>query len=155
MRHPFAVWDTLDIVFRPAVLSDSAQLLNWRNDPETRGASINTDEVPFDAHVAWLARSLKMESRRIYIAELNGWAVGTVRTDFVGGAAELSWTVSPAFRGYGIGSAMVAQFAAQADTELVAHVKVENKRSQRVAVRAGFVREAQEGGLLRYRRGSP
>lgn len=156
MRHSYAELNTLDVVFRPACLSDSGLLLKWRNDPATRMASLETEAVPFDEHVAWLTRSLAMDLRRIYIAEISGWAVGTIRTDVRVDVdfelTELSWTVSPDFRGYGIGTAMVSQFVARLPGHLVAQVKHVNEASQRIALKAGFSRTQIHDGLVQFER---
>ncbi|NBR90917.1 MAG: N-acetyltransferase, partial [Rhodobacteraceae bacterium] len=33
-------------------------LLDWRNDPTTRGASLSTEEITFEVHGAWYTEAL-------------------------------------------------------------------------------------------------
>jgi len=59
-------------------MDDAGVLLAWRNDPDTRAASHNSDKVDLQNHLAWLESSLaKPEMRQLWIAELDNLAVGT------------------------------------------------------------------------------
>jgi len=49
---------TEQVNLRPVTMADAEDLLVWRNDPETRHASHNTDEILLDRHLAWLEASL-------------------------------------------------------------------------------------------------
>ncbi len=91
------------IKLRPATIQDADLLLEWRNDPETRSASHKTAVVQREEHISWLLKTLDNPSRRLLIAEENEVPVGTVRADFSDGVYELSWTVAPDARGYGVG----------------------------------------------------
>lgn len=125
------------IEFRPARFDDAETLFKWRNDPETRANSVNTDEIPWPDHAAWMERSLADQRRRIYIAEKNGSPVGTVRVDY-GLEIELSWTVAPEHRGNGIGKLLV-QNAPLPEEPIIARIKPGNIASQKIAAAAGFV----------------
>ncbi|MEK7556421.1 MAG: GNAT family N-acetyltransferase, partial [Patescibacteria group bacterium] len=102
---------------RLAELTDARLLLDWRNDPETRGQSVNTDEVAWADHWAWLERALENPYRSLWIAEQDLVPVGTVRFDFDPAEDperwELSWTVAPEVRGRGVG-ALIVETAVQA-----------------------------------------
>ncbi|MBU1296152.1 MAG: GNAT family N-acetyltransferase [Gammaproteobacteria bacterium] len=141
---------------RPAEMKDAETLFVWRNDPETRKASRNSDEVIFESHLAWLDSSLSNTSKRLlWIAEVNGVAVGTCRADRVENAWELSWTVAPEARGKGFAHQMLSKLVHYFDEPLVALVKVGNIASMKVAERAGFVLKQdteQEGDILLYTR---
>lgn len=135
---------------RPANSEDSATLLAWRNDPQTRDQSINADAVLPAAHEAWLLQSLASASRVLLIAETDGVPVGTVRLD-KGAETELSWTVAPDWRGKGIGQAMIALAVRCIDSPIVARIKSANVPSQRIAARAGFVLR-QDGAVQIWER---
>jgi RimJ/RimL family protein N-acetyltransferase len=130
---------------RPATLDDAALLLEWRNDLLTREASVNTEPVSWDSHVAWLRASLGNPRRKLLIAEIER-PVGTVRIDY-GEETELSWTVAPDARGRRLGKAMV--LAAVPEGQVIAHIKHDNVASQRIAEAAGF-RLARGGDLQRW-----
>lgn len=144
--------DTMRLRLRPATLDDAGLLLAWRNEPSTRAASHDGSPIGIDQHLRWLEASLADASRELYIAECDGVAVGTVRTDRDGQERILSWTVSPAKRGCGIGKAMVRLLAETIADPIRAEIRSGNTASIRIAEAAGlrFVRE--QGGILHYRR---
>jgi RimJ/RimL family protein N-acetyltransferase len=118
---------------RPAKFSDASLLFNWRNDPLTRLASVNTSPVLWAEHIAWLARTIGNPDRTLLVAEVDdGLPVGTVRIDQDN---EMSWTVAPEHRrkGYGVGMVRMAT-----PNEASAWIKSENVASQKIAQAAGF-----------------
>jgi RimJ/RimL family protein N-acetyltransferase len=141
------------IQLRSATMADAHHLLAWRNDPETRLASHNTDEIRLEDHLAWLESSLsKPEQRRLWVAELNGMPVGTCRADKMSDAWELSWTVAPETRGQGVAYKMLFALIDVFPEPLAAQVKVGNTPSMKVAERLGFLLEKEHDGVLFYRR---
>lgn len=120
---------------RAATLEDAETLLSWRNDAQTRAASVSRDPVSSDAHIRWLNACLADPTQRLLVAEIDA-PVGTVRLQY-GTRIEMSWTVSPAARGQGIGQRMVR--AACPDGIVMARIRRENIPSQRIAAAAGLV----------------
>lgn len=116
---------------RPASMDDADLLLDWRNDPLTRAMSFSAEPVPLADHLAWLARNLS--TIRIAVANpvagcavAGGFSVGTVRIH----AGQVSYTVAPAHRGVGFGTAIIR--AVMADLPLHALVKRVNVISCKV-----------------------
>ena len=140
------------IKLRPATLQDADLLFAWRNDPETRDASHNSESVRTDEHLAWLESTLNNERRKLFIAEEDDSPVGTVRADFVDGEHELSWTVAPSARGRGVAKRMVSLLAGQILTPIRAEVKPGNKASARIAEYAGLKFSEEVDGVLHFRR---
>ena len=140
------------IEFRRATHTDGYRLFDWRNDPQTRAASLNTEPVLLHRHLDWLHTTLLRPDRQIFIAELDRVPVGTVRADCVADGVELSWTVAPEYRGRGLGTRMVRQFAASFECALIAIIKAENLASQRIAQAAGLACSQEIGGLMHFRR---
>ena len=141
-----------EITLRPATMNDVDIILEWRNDPQTRKASHNTDEVQLDDHISWLSLTLSNPNRKLYVAEENGSPVGTVRADFSGNVWELSWTVSPRARGRRVGKRMVAELAKQISEPIRAEVKKANISSALIAEHAGMEFEREIEGILHYKR---
>lgn len=136
---------------RSAEMADAERLLEWRNDPTTREASHNQDVISLDVHIEWLSNSLnKPDQRQLWIAEIDGVAVGTCRADRVENAWELSWTVAPEVRGKGVAYQMLSKLVRSFDESLVAQIKADNFGSLKVAERVGFVLDKQEGTVLFY-----
>lgn len=119
---------------RKATIEDAKLLFDWRNDPETRQVSRDTSELVWDSHIGWLTRRLQCEDHGLYIAEVDGIPVGTVRIDH----DEISYTVAPEQRQKGVGEAMLVE-AKRAFGRKVAEVKRENVASMKVAERAGHI----------------
>ena len=144
---------------RPADMKDAETLFMWRNDPETRKASHNSDEVIFESHLVWLDASLSNPSKRLlWIAEVDGVAIGTCRADKVEDSWELSWTIAPEARGKGFAHQMLSKLVRYFDEPLLAEVKADNIASIKVAERSGFVLKRsgnKDGNTLIYSRQPP
>ncbi len=95
---------------------------------------------------------LENENRKLYVAEIDGVPVGTVRVDSEKYGYELSWTVSPMMRGSGIGKEMVSQLAKGISEPVRAEIKSGNIASIRIAEGAGLIFEREEEGVLYYHR---
>lgn len=131
-------------------------LLEWRNDPETRKASHNTERVHCDDHYSWLASVLISPNCRLAVAKVGDVPVGTVRADLGGGGWKMSWTVAPCARRRGIGKRMVTLLTRELSEPVWAEVKIGNQASARIAEHVGMKLSGIADGVLHYRRtGSP
>lgn len=119
---------------RKATIEDAKLLFDWRNDQRTREMSRDTLELAWENHVSWLATRLQRDDHGVYIAEINGLPVGTIRIDH----DEISYTVAPEQRRKGVGEAMLLE-AKKAFGQKVAEVKRENMASVKIAERAGHI----------------
>lgn len=144
--------NTDQLLLRPATADDAARLLAWRNDPVTRKWSHNSEEIDFDDHVRWLANTLQRTDRRIFIAEIDGVAVGTTRADFDGSAWELSWTVAPEARGRGLAGVMVRLLANTMHEPIRAEVRNGNIASEKIALGAGMQFAREVDGVKHFER---
>src|SRR5687767_3576517 len=138
------------ILLRPATLADALLLYTWRNDPQTRFESHNQDVIEFKSHLHWLENSLQVKNRQIYIAEIDKVPIGTIRSDYDKGFYELSWTISPAYRGKGFGKQMVALLAKQIRGPIRAEIKIGNLASRRIAKACEMKFDAQKNGIMYY-----
>lgn len=145
------------VTLRPATFEDAGRLLSWRNDPATRNASFNRDEVVLADHETWLREKLADAGCRFWIAEVDGAAIGQTRLDVnASGIGEISFSVAPDMRGRGIGTALLRAVVSQANDDpaiaaLVARVREDNAASVAAFVRAGFqVVEDEESGEHRF-----
>ena len=118
--------------FRLANLDDARLLYEWRNDPQTRASSINSEPIAWDTHVAWLARRLDRDEPHLYLAEVDGVLVGTFRLD----GDEISYSIAPDSRGKGLAQQMLAM-ASERFGAKIALVKKSNAASARAAEKAG------------------
>lgn len=122
---------------------DADRLLAWANDPAARQASFRSDAIPREGHLAWFARLLGDPHSRIWIGEIDGQPVGTVRLTREGAAATVSIAVAPEARGRGTGRRLLTDLAGWAVATgfartLVAWVKDANPASLRLFSGCGW-----------------
>lgn len=127
---------------RPATRGDARVLHRWRNDGETRAASLSSAAVPWGEHVAWLDRSLGSPDTRLLVGELEGAPIGVVRIDRNGESATISVTVAPEARSRGLATPLIragVQAAAALGVErVIALIRRENTASISAFQAAGF-----------------
>ena len=145
------------VKLRPAAMVDCQRIWVWRNDPETRAASFDTAEIPWDEHQRWFSASLERPDRRIYLITVEDRPQGVARLDVVGSEAAVSIHLAPEARGRGIGTAVLQELARSALAErdvrrLVASVKVDNLPSRGAFANAGFTNVATVDGVVTLER---
>ena len=139
----------MNVTLRLARSDDIPRLFRWRNDPLTRAMSRSPEEIDYATHTAWVARALAYEDVALFIGDSardGQWvSVGTTRLDLhpSPGAAEVSITVAPAWRGRGIATSLLAatlQYGRErlGVTRFEAVIHWNNVRSHRLFARAGF-----------------
>ncbi len=138
---------------------DTKLLFDWANDVETRENSFNTSPIPWSVHEKWFEDRMQCEGTRIYVAQDGqGNYVGQIRFERIEDHAVVGFSIDKAFRGKGLGTAMLnkgceAIFAEWKDTAFVlCKVKRHNERSRRACIKANFVEEDTGGDFLIYRR---
>jgi RimJ/RimL family protein N-acetyltransferase len=134
---------------REATADDARLLFQWRNDPQTRAASLDSEPVAWEDHVGWLDRVLADPARALYVADDDRGALGTVRLDAGDGAAVVSITIAPDRRGEGLATPLVAAACERAGGPVVAIIKPTNTPSIRAFEQAGFRRSGTEDDALR------
>jgi len=138
------------MILRLATVDDAEILQKWRNDPETRSASLNSEVLLWPEHVRWLEASLKSRTRSIYVAEIENTPIGTIRTDLSDEFCELSWTVAPKVRGKGFGKKMVKMAANQIDGAICSKIRSTNGASQSIAMNAGMSFSFETDGVMHW-----
>ncbi len=97
------------------------------------------EEISARQHKSWMEST----TDRIFVAEENGVAVGTVRFVRHPHELEVGLVVAPEFRGRGYAALMLDLAKAEAWRPLVAYVREDNARSLAAFARAGFKRDDQ------------
>jgi RimJ/RimL family protein N-acetyltransferase len=142
---------TPQVVLRPASMEDAELLFDWRNDPATRAASRETAPLVFAKHLGWLRRCLRDDGCKLFVVHSDSKPVGTVRAERGPAGWRISWTVAPAYRGMGYGSAMVQALVRMLAGRVHAEIRKGNDRSTRIAESAGMRFEREVDGLLHYK----
>jgi RimJ/RimL family protein N-acetyltransferase len=145
------------LIIRRAVPDDAERLWQWRNDPETRRASRNTDEVPLEQHMRWFEGGLSRKDRVLLIAEADGEPVGTVRFDMRDDDyLEVSINVAPQARGKKMSAACLGEACnfvlAHGPIGFHAAIRHDNAASIRIFRQCGFVDFGREDGFVLLRR---
>lgn len=143
----------IELELRPATADDAGTLLAWRNDPDTRRASVSKGAVTEAEHGQWLARTLDSKERALFVALQGGSPIGTLRLDRVAGETwEVSITVAPEVRGKKLAAPMLRALEDVARERgaqlLVARLRPDNVPSRAAFERAGyyaFVRKTVDG----------
>lgn len=120
------------MIVRPVTVSDAKLLYEWRNDPLTIAMSKKAEPLEWSAHIDWLTRRLSQPEPHLYVAEIDGIPVGTIRLD----DGQVSYTTAPAMRGMGVATRML-QWSHSTFGPLTAEIKPENGPSLAAARRAG------------------
>ena len=138
---------------RLATIEDAQLLLSWRNDSNTIANSKVSHRVNLSDHLIWLKSSIENPNRELYIAELDGKSVGTVRVDYCHESqyCELSWTIAPNSRGQGLGKSMVGLMACKIDYQIFAEIKQGNIESARIAESVGMQLKCTENCIMYWR----
>jgi UDP-2,4-diacetamido-2,4,6-trideoxy-beta-L-altropyranose hydrolase len=132
------------ITVRAAQPSDSGRLHEWRNHPEVRAVSHNSDPIDRAAHEKWFASTLADADRHLLVGEDGAQPVGVVRFDVRGAEVEVSIYLAPDRAGEGNGTELLqaaeswlAANRPQA-TRLVAQVLGGNLRSHGLFEACGY-----------------
>ncbi len=148
------------VSLRRARDDDEERLLEWRNDAEAVRFSVTGHPVAVEDHARWFATRRHDPRVHLWIAEVDGTPVGQVRVDGdIDDVGVVSVAVAPAYRGRGIGSAvlraMVATVIAEKPVRMLrALVHPDNVQSVRAFEKAGFTTTpATQDGFSVFERG--
>ena len=119
--------------------SDWKILLEWRNDKITRQNSFNSELVSESEHREYIKNAIASSDRKLFILEYNGILVGTIREDRLEqDEYELSYTISPVYRGKRIGQIMINLYLIDQRGSFICEVKEENMSSIKMIEKLGF-----------------
>ena len=119
--------------------SDWKVLLEWRNDKITRQNSFNSDLVSVSEHKEYIKNTINNPNRTLFILEYNEIPVGTIRADRLEkDELELSYTISPMYRGKKIGQIMMSLYLIDTEGSFLCEVKEENISSIKMIEKLGF-----------------
>ena len=124
---------------REITQSDWKVLLEWRNDKNTRQNSFNSDLISVGEHKEFIKNTITNANRTQFILEYNEIPVGSIREDKLGkDEFELSYTISPMYRGKKIGQIMMSLYLIERKGSFLCEVKEENVPSIKMIEKLGF-----------------
>src|SRR5438552_812493 len=95
---------TDEIMLRFATDMDAKDVFLWRNSPETRKYSFNSQAIKWEDHWQWFTNTLQQKDRFILIGEIQQEAIGVLRYDIHEEEAEVGIYLLPKLHGKGLGS---------------------------------------------------
>lgn len=142
------------LYLRPATMEDSANLLAWRNDPETCANSRNTAAISPKRHNLWMEINVRFgyPTRIILIAE-TGDNVPVGVLDFAASDPMMksyivSITIAPKMRGRGYGKEALALGVKRMTARMLkAEIRSENVASRSIFRACGFKHVNQVKGF--------
>ncbi|WP_377468994.1 UDP-2,4-diacetamido-2,4,6-trideoxy-beta-L-altropyranose hydrolase [Pontibacter silvestris] len=132
------------LTVRNAIKDDLLLLFNWANDPEVRKRSFNKTPIPFDSHSIWFEAKLQDRNTFLYVAEVNSEPAAHIRFEISDNEAIISYLISSAFRGKGLGHTVLLKGIKKLQQQLpqslqiVGFVQKDNVASIRAFEKAGF-----------------
>jgi spore coat polysaccharide biosynthesis protein SpsF len=131
------------VSLRPAYPHDAAFVLETRSDRDALRFSASGCAISPADHARWFAARLDSPGHPMWIGEVGGARVGSVRLDVRSGVGEIGLAVSPEMRGRGFGRGLLVALLEQVRneqqvTELVARVHSANAASMRAFCGIGF-----------------
>ena len=93
----------MSIYLRKATIEDARDILSWRNDPTTRENSFSTGEIDIDTHMKWFQNKINHDDCLMLVMMEEDVKLGHIRVDISNHIGEVSYMISPVFRGNGYG----------------------------------------------------
>jgi len=152
----------MEITCRNANFDDASLLLSWRNSPEARKYSLESELITSDEHMAWFSsRLLRIESEPFLIFFWKLKPIGTVRLDFESFKSKkflISIFVDPTYQGVGIGNKILTiiceQYLTTPEKVIIARVQQSNIVSKKLFVSAGFKLISESSDFILYEKNS-
>lgn len=140
---------------RPAQAADMEAVFHLSNEASVRACSIHREPITWDFHVAWYTARLRKETTcPFFIIEQRstGAFMGQVRLDAQeDGSMLISISLSPEWRGKGLGSAIIRQAIQNAHcSNVTAMIRNDNTVSKRTFEKAGFTHIGRHDELDLY-----
>ena len=98
------------LAFRDATAQDEALLLEWANDPHARAQGFHPERISPRQHHAWFAARLARPQDCLLLIATSpaGMPVGVLRFEREDAHWTISYSLDPAFRGWGHGQRLLA-----------------------------------------------
>ena len=137
---------------RKVTKNDWKVLFDWRNDEITRQNSLNSQMVTLIDHKEYIQKIITTPEINQFILEYNDEPVGTIREIILeNNEIELSYTVSPRYRGKKIGQIMMSMYLIEKKGTFLCEIKVGNVSSISMIKKLGFVLSKNNDKVLQYK----
>jgi UDP-2,4-diacetamido-2,4,6-trideoxy-beta-L-altropyranose hydrolase len=146
----------MSLLMRDVSIQDSADLLEWRNDPYAREFSHTQGLITPETHDAWLKNRIKLLPNEPFFAFTSDLGkVGFTRFDFDKSldTYRVAILVNPLLRGRGLGKLILSLsiddcLARKSGVSIYATVHKNNQASNKIFFDCGFHELGMEGNFL-------
>lgn len=138
------------MILRKATIDDAMDILTWRNDPLTRVASFNKEEIDPDSHMNWFRKKLGDENCELFILADGDEKLGHIRVDIDGDTGTISYMINPVHRGKGYGRDIIKLLDGSVSKRvsvLSAFVEKNNIASMKCFEHNGYERSENEDAI--------
>lgn len=125
-------------------------LFEWANDDDVRKNAFNTSKICYSEHITWFNKMLKDNNIRQYILYDENQPIGQIRFNITLDTALIDYSISPIFRGRGLGKCMLDLAKKKAIDEipiinkLLGLVKYENVASAKTFEKCGYIKKIKK-----------
>jgi RimJ/RimL family protein N-acetyltransferase len=146
-----------EVRLRPAYHDDAAFVRECRSDHDAIRFSVSGCAITADEHEGWFAARLDEPGHPMWVGEVDGARIGSVRLDVHAGVGEIAIAIAPDARGRGLGRGLLAALldhvrTDQQVTDLIARIHPENVASMRAFRSVGFESDDSCDGFAVLRR---
>jgi len=135
---------------RKIVYDDWSILLNWANDYTTRKNAFNQNKITEEEHLKYIETVLLDDSKNIYILEIDGIPVATIKDILFEDFIELSYNVCPSQRGKKLSILLLNLYLYEKKGKFLCRIKKDNFASIRMVERCGFILNNEIDGIVYY-----
>lgn len=134
------------LFLRKATDDDRHLIFEWANDDTVRQNSFQSDKILWEEHCVWYEKKMHSPDTLFYILVYNDTDAGQIRLEISGDTAQINYSVAKAFRGRGLGKALIdlAEEVLHTErpdvTKIVAEVKEDNIFSKKIFDHSGYQR---------------
>lgn len=144
----------LKLTRRDFSLKDSDLILTWRNNPNVRKFSRNSDLISKEQHQHWLTSQILVANSRkkISVFEFSGRPIGMVRIDELENEyKEINVLVEEEYQGQGIATQMLRDvISSNGPSKLIATIHEKNIASRKLFENLGFKLISKEDAYFNY-----
>ncbi len=139
-----------------AKIEDMRDVFDLSNDYEVRKNSFNPEKINWKEHQNWFKNKLKDENCFFYVIKKDDKFIAQVRFDKVNYKEyDISISISNSFRGKGYGTKILKSSSQKILFEhnvkkINAYIKNENKISQKIFEKAGYVLKNKNKNKMRF-----
>ncbi len=144
-----------DVTFIKAGAEYLQTTFEWASDATVRAYSFNQNPIAFEQHQSWYLKKIEQPNCMYLLGKWGEDIVGSLRFDIAGNDALISYLVSPAYHGKGLGRILLAKgldYLAEQNSNITTAtglVMPQNTASVKVFERLGFSC-TEENNQLRF-----